>query len=384
MRITGLEAIPIEMAFKSREESGGLGSYARHGSSRQVQPRVLVRIATDEGITGWGELFPVVGTARGTRVLFEELIEPHLVGESVWEIESFLEERREAAPAYAPETVEAFLGGVEMAMLDAWGKHLGVPVHQLLGGKCSDTVEFAFALGIMSPEESREHAQWAYKNGFTTLKTKAGVDWRQDVERIVAMDDETDGNLDFRLDPNQGYTLEDAVRVAASLEDEGVYLQYLEQPVRIDSFGTYKRLRERVQTPIATNEDLYMNHNLHHLVKEDAIDVGVIELVAAGGILRMKQLAGVAADAGISLSHHSGRDLGVKTAAVLHAVSSTPAVNLPPDTVYYAYEDDIIESPFQFEDGALPVPDDPGLGVTVDEHKVESYRVEDYSMDWNG
>jgi hypothetical protein len=108
----------------------------------------------------------------------------------------------------------------------------------------------------------------------------------------------------------------------------------------------------------------------------------VVELAAR--IVSYDEIVGVAADAGISLSHHSGRDLGVKTAAVLHAVSSTPAVNLPPDTVYYAYEDDIIESPFQFEDGALPVPDDPGLGVTVDEHKVESYRVEDYSMDWNG
>ena len=107
-----------------------------------------------------------------------------------------------------------------------------------------------------------------------------------------------------------------------------------------------------------------------------AIDVGVVDIIPSGGILGMKRYAGLADEIGISLSHHCAFDLGVKTAAVLHAVSSTPAINLAPDTIYYAWEDDIIETPFEIEQGQMTVPDEPGLGVTVDEEKVEQYRID--------
>jgi L-alanine-DL-glutamate epimerase-like enolase superfamily enzyme len=78
----------------------------------------------------------------------------------------------------------------------------------------------------------------------------------------------------------------------------------------------------------------------------------------------------------VSLAHHCGFDLGVKTAAVSHTVASTPAFNLPADTVYYSWEDHIVESPFEITDGQLEVPDGPGLGVTVREDKIEEHRID--------
>jgi L-alanine-DL-glutamate epimerase-like enolase superfamily enzyme len=193
---------------------------------------------------------------------------------------------------------------------------------------------------------------------------------------MKAMHDAVDGALEFRLDPNQGWTFEEAVRVGAMLKDAGIYLQYLEQPVRIDTYGTYAKLRSRLQTPIGVNEDTYFPRNLNQLIQADAIDVAVMDLVPSGGILRARELASVAADAGVSLSHHNGMDLGVKTAAVLQTVATTPAFNLAPDTVYYAWKDHIIEDPFDLKDGAMAVPDGPGLGVTVDRSKVEEYRID--------
>ncbi|EMA38161.1 mandelate racemase/muconate lactonizing enzyme family protein [Halococcus hamelinensis] len=380
MTITDLEAIPIEVRFSPRSEDGGLGSYARQDSSRSVQPRVLLRLETDDGVTGWGEMLPTMGSVDVVRSVFEKLIAPYVVGREVWEIEAFLQaiDRNSFTLAYYNANVQTFVAGVEMAMWDAWGKHLGEPVHRLLGGKYIDEVPFAFALGVVDIEESRRIARQAAENGFEVLKTKAGRDWRFDVERIRAMHDAVDGELEFRLDPNQGYSFEDAVRVGARLEDAEIYLQYLEQPVRVDSFGTLKRLRQRLTTPIAVNEDLYYPHNMLHLAREDAVDVGVVELLSMGGILRLKRQVGVASALGISLSHHSGRDLGIKTAAILQTVATTPAIALPPDTVYYAWADAVIESPFEFDDGRLSVPDDPGLGVTVDTEAIERHRVEEY------
>ena len=373
MEITELRAIPVEVDLQ-RLEDGGVAPYVGSKLAVESVERMLVCIETDEGVTGWGEMRPELGVET-TVTFLEESIAPQVVGRDVWEAEAFTND-----PLYTEYTnVNSFVAAVETAMLDAYGKSLGEPVHRLVGGKCEDRIQFADVLGIMDPDESRQYARRALDRGFDVLKLKAGPpnsNWRNDVERVVAMHDEVDGQLDFRLDPNQTWSFEDAVRVGAALEDEGIYLQYFEQPVRINSHGTYKRLRNRLDTPIGVNEDTYHPGNLSELLRDDAIDVAVVDLVPSGGIHALKKLATVANEAGISVAHHCGFDLGVKTAAVLHAVSSTPAINLPSDTAYGSWTDDVIETPFEVEDGSIEVPDAPGLGVTVDPAKIEEYRID--------
>jgi L-alanine-DL-glutamate epimerase-like enolase superfamily enzyme len=370
MSITDISAIPVAIDVVPKEEEWGLAPYVGSPGPMSTVERVLIRLETDSGTVGWGETsgIPTPGVAANT---IEEAIAPDFLGREVWEIESILSEASHFYVDYS-----SLYGGVEVAMWDALGKELGAPLHQLLGGKCVDEVECAYCVGILDPEESREHVRRALDGGFSTLKTKGGLDWEQDVERLIAMDDEADGQLQLRLDPNEAYSFEEAVRVGARLEDAGVYLQYLEQPIDAGTFGTYKRLRERLRQPIAVNEDMYEDKHLLHLVTEDAIDVGVVDLLPAGGVLELKRMAGIAADAGVSLSHHSGWDLDIKTAAMVHTVASTPAVTLPPDTVYYSMSDYLATDPFDPTDAHITVPDGPGLGIEVDEAKVEEYRTD--------
>ncbi|WP_192498518.1 mandelate racemase/muconate lactonizing enzyme family protein [Halorussus halophilus] len=371
MAITNVDAIPVEMGVEPLESELGLAPYVSNHDEVTSVTRMLVRVDTDDGVTGWGEMLVGMKSAAVTKAVMDDVIAPELVGREVGEIRDFVDS------FYFPYVkVRPFLGAVETALWDAFGKSVGQPVHRLLGGKTRDSVEIATCLGILGPEESRRYAKRAVDHGFSTLKTKAGPDWKEDVARIRAMDDEVDGQLEFRLDPNQGWSFEDAVRVATRLEEEGILLQYLEQPVRIDTYGTYASLRNRVRTPIAVNEDTYFPQNLRYLLQADAIDVAVVDLVPAGGILRVREQVAMAANAGVSVSHHCGFDLGVKTAAMLHTVASTPGINLPPDSVYYGWNDYVIADPFEVEDGAYPVPDGPGLGVEVDEAKVEQYRVD--------
>lgn len=392
MEITGVETIPVEVPVKQLGEKHGIAPYVgggrlrnlaeslsfeealeRNESATRSGKKLLIKLHTDGDVTGWGEM--KVPTMQMGQTIIEELLEPELVGRKVWEIESFIDEFSGFSSMYYTD-ITSFLGGVEMAMWDAWGKHLDVPVHQLIGGKCDDTVPIAFCLGLLTPEESRDYAKYALEEGFSVLKTKGSRYWKADVDRLVAMHEAVDGELEFRLDPNQLWSFEDAVRVGAQLEDAGVYLQYLEQPIRVDSFGTLKRLRERLKTPIAVNEDAYFQHNISQIVEEDAIDAAVIDVVPAGGILKFKNLAAVAGEAGISLAHHSNFDLGIKLAAKLHVAASTPAMNLPIDAVYYAYEDCILDKPLEYTTGALTVPDRPGLAGEVDESKIEQYRID--------
>ncbi|WP_313693487.1 mandelate racemase/muconate lactonizing enzyme family protein [Halorarum halobium] len=367
--VADVEAIPVEMAVTSLE-AGGIAPYVGNASSVEEVERVLLRLTTESGIEGWGEIRPSPSVESTVGVLEADVI-PAAVGREVWEIESFVRSFE-----YEYLDLNGYVAGVEMAMWDALGKHLDAPLHRLIGGKCADEVPIANTLGILDPEESRTYARRALEAGYDVLKTKAGRDWERDVERVVAMHEEVDGELEFRVDPNQGWRFEDAVRVGARLEDEGIYLQYLEQPIRIDSVGTYERLRNRLRTPVGINEDAYFPRHLSQLLSADAIDVAVVDLVPAGGVLALKGQAAVADEHGVSVAHHDGFDLGIKKAAVLHAVASTPAINLAVDTVYQAWDDHLLEEPLTVADGAMPVPEGPGLGVSVDEGKLERYRLD--------
>jgi L-alanine-DL-glutamate epimerase-like enolase superfamily enzyme len=385
MEITGVEAHPVNVPVTPLEE-GGIAPYVtNHGQVTDVD-RMLVRVETDEGITGWGEMRMFLSPAA-TKSILEDGIAPWVEGHSPFEVEGL---RRQMFIEYT--NVDMFFAPVEIACWDIVGKALGKPIYELLGGWTApdpnertnvvpdhdavDAVDVAYCVGILSPEESREHARRALEEGYPVLKTKAGRDWKQDVERIRAMHDEVDGRLDFRLDPNQGWRVDEAVRVGAALADAGVYLQYMEQPIRVDAHGTLAKLRERTTQPIGPNEDTYIAHNLTEMIRRDALDVAVLDMTPAGGIAAVRQLAGIAEDAGVPATHHCAFDLGVRTAAIVHTVSGVPGFNLPPDSVYYGWEDDVLADPLTVEDGAIPVPDGPGLGVEVDEGKVEEYRID--------
>jgi L-alanine-DL-glutamate epimerase-like enolase superfamily enzyme len=368
--VSDVEAIPVSIGVRPLED-GGIAPYVSNHDVVHSRDRMLIRVSTEAGTTGWGEFLVTMESPTATKAVIDSVIAPELIGRSTREIRDFVE-----SFYYPYVTVDPYLGGVEMALWDAFGKELGVPVHQLLGGAVREEVPVAYCLGILDAEESAKYAERAQREGFSTLKTKAGRDWREDVERLAAMYDAVDGEMEFRLDPNQGWSPEETTRVASMLEDAGIYLQYLEQPQRVDTYGTYRELRSRIKTPLAVNEDTYSRYNLHHLIKADAIDVAVVDLVPAGGIMRTRELAGLADHAGVSVAHHNGFDLGIKTAAVLQTIATTPAIDLAPDSVYYAWDDHVLQSPLAVTDGSMTVPDGPGLGITVDEDAVERFRTD--------
>lgn len=382
MQIEDVKTYPVSIPLVDLED-GGIAPYLTNHNELNVVDRVIVQVETDNGTTGWGEMRTFLN-ASVTMSIIEDGITPLVVGRSPFEVESL---RRDLFIEYT--NPDLFFAPIETACWDIVGKTLDKPVYELLGGWTAPTsetrrrdpdfsrteaVDVAYCLGILPPEESREVAKRVYDQGYTVLKTKAGRDWHQDVARIEAMHDEVDGDLDFRLDPNQGWSLDEAVRVCAQLEDAGIYLEYVEQPIRIDSPMSLVRLRQRTNQPIGINEDTYVPHNLQQFATEGAIDVAVLDFTPLGGISGLRQAAGVAEEANIPIAHHCAFDLGIRTAAILHAVSGIPGFSLPIDTAYYAWEDDVLTDTLDIEDGAITVPSGPGLGVEVDGDKLSEYR----------
>lgn len=388
MEIADVTATTVDIPLVELHEPLGIGPYVTNHGQVDSMERVLVEVETDEGVSGWGEMRTFL-TARATESVIEEGIGPLIKGQSPFEVERL---RRQVFIEYT--NIELFFAAVETACWDIVGKALEKPVSTLLGGATAPeqtksmnadaadreagtdrNVEFAFCLGILSPNESRTKAREAVDAGFSILKTKAGRDWQQDVARIKAMHDEVDGALEFRLDPNQGWSLDQAVRVGAALEDAGIYLQYMEQPIRVNAHESLATLRRRLRHPIAPNEDTYIPNNLRSLIETGSMDVAVLDLTPAGGISGLRQQASIVEDAGVPFTHHCAFDLGVRTAAILHAVHGLPGFSLPPDTTYYAWEANIIAEPFEVTDGCMRAPDAPGLGIEVDREMVSQYEV---------
>jgi len=352
MEITDLSVYVVNVGVVDLDD-GGIAPYVtNHGQVDDVN-RAVVRVETDAGITGWGEMRTFL-SPEATRAILEEGIAPWVLGRSPYELESL---RRQLFIEYT--NADMFFAPVETACWDIVGTDLGKPIYELLGGwtapsvtgrtdspdrNATQRVDAAYCVGILPPEESRAHAARALEEGYGVLKTKAGRDWRTDVDRVVAMHDEVDGELDFRLDPNQGWSLEDAVRVCATLEDAGVYLQYLEQPIRVDAHASLTRLRQRTAQPIGPNEDTYIARNLREMIERGALDAAVL-----------------ARGAGIDPVVTTTVDAAPARAAAVHVASAIPDVRPCGLATGDALEADVAPDPAPVEAGAVTVPDGPGV-----------------------
>jgi L-alanine-DL-glutamate epimerase-like enolase superfamily enzyme len=386
MEIESVEAIPVEVPLTSIDE-GGIAPYVTNHNSLHSIERVLVRVTTDNGTVGWGEMRVFLSPSVTVSIL-EDGIAPLVIGKSPFEVEAL---RRQIFIEYT--NIDMYFSPIEIACWDIIGKDTGHPIFELLGGWSSPTrservwrteeledqdhqVPVAYCLGILSPEESAEKATSVMDEGYEILKLKGSSDWELDVQRIIAIEEAVDGALEYRIDPNQGWSPGEAVSVGEKLSQQGIQLQYMEQPIGVNMHDEYRTLRQRCPQPIAPNEDTYIQSNVRSLIQNNALDYAVLDMTPMGGITGLRQQVNLLEDAGIPASHHCAFDLGIRTSAILHAAHGLPGLSLAPDTVYYGWESDILETPLEINSGEFTVPNTSGLGIDVDKDKIDHYRVE--------
>lgn len=371
VKIRSIEMTVVEVPVISLEE-GGIAPYAgsQDKAGTSAATSVIYKVMTDDGIVGWGEMNPVI-TLKLSRELLEQYIKPNLIGRDPFEINRMM---KTFAPVYNPQVnTLSFLTGVEMACWDIIGKSLNKPIHSLLGGKVRDRIQIAYAVGILDHVETREKVAQIRQEGYTTLKTKGGKDVHFDIERARVMREAGGPDFSLRVDMNQGYDVPTALRYLKQVEE--LDLQYVEQPIPAGRFDDLAALRLRTATPIAVNEDCYLKGNLFKAIKRGSIDAAVPDMEPIGGIAQLARLASVAEEAGLPLAHHCAWDMGIKLAAILQATSAMPAFTYPMDSTYFSHRTDVLTDIIKVENGAYTVPDGPGLGVEVDEEKLEHLSI---------
>jgi glucarate dehydratase len=340
--------------------------------------RTIVEIETDDGLTGLGEMGGGGESAEATI----QAMKPYLVGRDP----ARLEEMRflianPTASLYNNRT--QILAALEFACLDLLGQRWGVPVSEILGGRLRDTVTFASylffryanpkgegevrTLDQLVAEASR--LKKAY--GFTSHKLKGGVfapEYELDCYRAVASSLEGDR---FRFDPNGVWSAETAIWFGQQISD--LHNDYLEDPV----FGMagMRRVREKVPMPLATNTVVVNFEQLAANALEIAVDVILLDTTFWGGMRPCIKAAGICDTFQLGVAVHSSGELGIQLATMLHLGAVIPNLSFAADAHYHHLVDDIIEGgKMKYQNGAIRVPDGPGLGVRLDRAKLAEYH----------
>src|SRR5262245_19384907 len=358
MRITRVTVTVVEVP-----QLPPLAPYRSHIRASSATQSAIVRVDTNEGLTGWGEHninFLTDISARRMEHAAQWAIGRDPQNIARFHFECPLESRLKS--------------GIELALWDICGKAVGRPVATLLGGIIRDRVEVAACMGIQSYERAKEMAAWYVEQGFGTLKTKAGADMREDLEMVRGIRDAVGNKLKLRTDPNRAYSPQQALELCRELEQYD--LQYLEQPIPAEPLTDATWLRGQTRVPIALNESVIGPSSVLEILHADAAAFILPDTHIAGGILPCVTIGRICEAASIPCIMHCGHDLGPKTAAMLHVAASCPAYSLANDTTYYGLEDDILTERFKIERGTIVVPQKPGLGIEVDPERLQRYEVE--------
>ncbi len=336
--------------------------------------RTVLELFTDEGIVGLGEVGG--GDQRGALMK----LKPRIVGLDPFELE--LIKMKTLRSIYYLSNSRLY-GAIETACLDIQGKACNRPVHALLGGKVRDAVPMIAYLfwrydrpGGGDDTRAEDMADLCEELhgtlGVGSMKLKAGVmDPMEEVRVLKLCRQRLGDGFGLRIDPNGTWSVATAVRVGRALEDLG--LEYYEDPAW--GLEGMRAVRRQVRIPLATN--MYPNKfdDLGPAIHMDTIDIILTDLHYWEGPRGVKDLTAVCRTFNLGVAMHSGAEFGVELAAMIHTASTIPQMHMAGDAHYHFLEDDIIVGgKLPYVDGAIRVPDGPGLGVELDEEKMARYE----------
>ncbi len=335
--------------------------------------RTILELFTDEGIVGLGEV------GGGDQRAALEKLKPRLVGMNPFQLEEI--KLKVLRPIYYLSNARLY-GAIEIACLDIQGKAAGVPMHQLLGGKVRDAIPMIAYLfwrydrpgggDDTRAEDLADFCEELHQTlGVRSMKLKAGVMDPWEEARVLELCRKRLGQrFGLRIDPNGVWSVHTAVQIGRRLEPLG--LEYYEDPAW--GLEGMRAVRQQVRIPLATN--MYPNKfdDLGPAIRLGVADVILTDLHYWEGPRGVKDLCAVCRTFNLDVAMHSGAEFGVELAAMLHTASTIPQMHLAGDAHYHYLVDDIIVGgKLGYVDGAIGVPDGPGLGVELDEDKMAFY-----------
>ena len=388
MRVTHVEAIPILIPLPAGTKAPISVPHADKTAATIFKGyrTCLVRVHSDEGLTGIGEC--MVRLAPGaTGTIVEEIgevlrgIDPLDTG-FAWELMFALMQNRGHLKGFFMEA----LSGIDVAMWDLKGKILGKPIYQLLGGAQREKIwAYASSLRFRGIETTVQEAKELVARGYNAMKLKVGADAHRvetDLEVAAAVREAVGPSVYLSADANCGMERTGAMRLARGLEK--LDFAWFEEPLAPDDWDGYADMARALDMPIAGGETEFTRFGFRELFKRNALDIVQPNVTRSGGFTECMRIAAMAEAFHVPYAPHTGSGTAVCMAAELHLAAA-----LPNFLIYEHMQSDwsktftnplrtgIVKTSVEnFTDGYMALPRGPGLGIELDNAVVDQYRID--------
>jgi galactonate dehydratase len=345
----------------------------------------FVKVETDEGIHGWGEAYTQAD--RDLQVVAHiDQLKRYLIGRDPRNIKHFMQivyddfaGRRGAMDLWCA------VSGIEHAMWDITAKKAGMPVHMLLGGACRSKIRVyanGWGGGSQGPEALAEKAQHVVEMGFTAMKfDPIPGPWRTYVdkgvedaaiENVRAVREAVGWDVDILIEMHRRLAPMHARRIAREIERYHPF--WYEEPVLAENVDALAAVKRDINLPVVTGEELYTKFEFREIFEKQAADIINPDVCNVGGILELKEIAAMAEPYFVAVSPHNFNSTTVGMAATIQVSAAIPNFLI---TEYFVnleeFGEDVAINPFKVEDGYIEVPDQPGIGIELDEDKLAAY-----------
>ncbi len=324
---------------------------------------LLVRLATDQGLEGWGEAH--LPWRTGELAARRDALLPVLAGRSVFDIVDLMELDSLAQPALR--------SAVEMACWDLLGRSLGQPICNLLGGMYRKRAPLAVRLPTGPVQHVAQAARELADVGFRVQIVPLSGVVEADLETVIQIRDALGDRAELRLDGERRYAFDTALQLVSELPPQGV--QFLVDPLADHSLERLAALGHESAVPLAVGAGLRRAADVYAAARGGTARWAVLELETLGGALAVRQCAAVTLAAGVGAALAGRPTLGIGAAALLQLVAVTPGLATANESAYHQLLDDVLVEPLRVQDGMLDVPQGPGLGVEIDRAKIERYQL---------
>ena len=356
---------------------------------------LIVRIQTDEGLEGIGEA-SMLSSDPVVVALLNEWAENYLVGKDPLSGQVHWTRLYQDNIGRGGRLFSTALSGVDIALWDLRGKILNVPVYQLLGGPYQQKLR-VYANGWYTnpatPDQIAEEAKHVVSMGYTAMKfdpfgkiaytTISPQEAQLAVDRVAAVREAIGPNVDILIEVHARFNVYTAVELAKRMEQYRPF--WYEEPVSQENVSEMKQVRDRISTPVATGERLYMKFPFFDLVRNEAADILQPDICNAGGITELQKIGAMAEAQHVMMAPHNTNS-AIGTVAELHLDAAMPNFLIQEyhAEFYEPHYFEVIRGLPRQEAGYVSLPDGPGLGISVDDELLESHPYQPLGMSERG
>lgn len=364
MKIAAIESIVLRIPYTS---GGSADTEVWGGKAWQTADALLVKVVTDDGVTGWGEAFGY-NVIPATKAAIDQIIAPMCLGRDPRAIEALMLELQQKLHIFGRGGPIIFgLSGIDIALWDIAGKLTGQPIHRMLGGCRAPKLDcYASLIRYVEPKTVAKNVERAISQGFRHVKLH-----EVEVAPTQAARDAAGEDVGIMLDVNCPWSLREALDMAQKLRP--INLRWLEEPVwPPENVAGLARMRANGGIPVAAGENAATLQQYQQLLEAGAVDFLQPSPIKMGGISELRKVFALAAAQNVTVMPHSFYD-GPGFLAGVHVNAAVGRESLV-EWRYFDLEAKLYGSAGVPVNGAIAVPQGPGLGLDPDPEVIERYR----------